>query len=191
MKRRTNLPTSYGGIVIPWRKKQTCEVILTTKQSRNGLCYELPKGKREQGESKEKAAMREIFEECGLPAHQLYPLLNDPILSYARSTQAGVQKILTFWLFTTDHCGPYVPYDNKRHPHAEAIPFARLPHYIANQDDAMHIAAIQPMLAEVMRRMRGICAWDGFFAEHPALAQELDGNMRVFRRSLAVRTVVP
>lgn len=70
--------------------------------------WDLPKGKIESGESKELAAVREVEEECGLPA----PTLGEPLPnSYHMYFLKGrwIFKITYWFHMTTEYAGPLTP----------------------------------------------------------------------------------
>lgn len=77
-----------GGIV--WRKTPTGrQLALIHRPSHDD--WTLPKGKREAGESWQETALREVFEETGLPAK---------LVGFAGSigyTVEGVAKVVLFW----------------------------------------------------------------------------------------------
>lgn len=181
-----DIPTSYGGIVIPWRGADTCEMVLTTVRGENGALYHaLPKGKPKRNESGLDAAKRETAEETGIRIGRLHPLLKAPITEYIRQTGAGQDKRIMLWAIVTDDRGPYAPKNATKHPLAEAVPLHRAAEFLHNPDDAMQIVRLQTMLHEMVTRMKGIFTWNGIFEKHPDLAKELEKNMKKFRRSLA------
>ncbi len=57
--------------------------------------WDLPKGKIEDGESPETAAIREIAEECGIEGHQLKEKITDTYHIYERDGKTYLKK--TYW----------------------------------------------------------------------------------------------
>lgn len=186
MKNSVDLPVSYGGIVFPWRGENTGDIVLTTIRDPQGnIEYALPKGKPKFGESPQATAKRETEEETGIDKRQLRVLSTKPTVDYVRHNRDNHLKHIVLFCMVTDAPDPYTPKNIKRHPAAEAIPLHRAAEYLHNSDDAMQMARIQPILQEVLNRMKGIVTWNGLFAEHPNLAKELEQNMEKFHRSLA------
>jgi 8-oxo-dGTP pyrophosphatase MutT (NUDIX family) len=65
--------------------------------------WTLPKGKLDQGESFEEAAVREVQEETGLRARAVREL---PATSYR---VGGRPKVVRYWLMEVEHEGPFEP----------------------------------------------------------------------------------
>jgi 8-oxo-dGTP diphosphatase len=67
--------------------------------------WTLPKGKLDQGESFEEAAVREVQEETGIRVRLVREL---PGTTYNVS---GRPKVVRYWLMEVEHEGPFVPND--------------------------------------------------------------------------------
>ncbi len=67
---------------------------LTYERFRNGM-WDLPKGKREKGESTAENAVREVMEECGIPAPELGELICVTDHTYHRGGQFVLKH--TYW----------------------------------------------------------------------------------------------
>ena len=67
--------------------------------------WTLPKGKLDQGESFEEAAVREVQEETGIRGRLVREL---PATTYK---VAGRPKVVRYWLMDVEHEGPFVPND--------------------------------------------------------------------------------
>ncbi len=72
---------------------------------RNGI-WDLPKGKIERGEDPEKAAIREIFEECGISALNLVKQLPTSYHTYPFNGQMVLKKTYWFLMTTKDLTTP-------------------------------------------------------------------------------------
>ncbi|MFI3295134.1 MAG: NUDIX domain-containing protein [Rikenellaceae bacterium] len=74
---------------------------------RNGI-WDLPKGKREEGESDEQCALREVSEECGLPLSGL--TLGDKIMTTTHFYHLNIESVTkhTQW-YMMEYCGSAEP----------------------------------------------------------------------------------
>ena len=126
--------TSAGAIVV----NSFGHVLLTTKK---GIFWTLPKGHVEKGESLLESAKREVYEETGLPIHEMNVITPEPIGSIERFKigQDGsnfddeLKKIYLFHL-TTSYVGELTPIDNQ---HIQARWFRRedVPMLLKNNTD--------------------------------------------------------
>ncbi|WP_439127734.1 NUDIX hydrolase [Polaribacter sp.] len=91
--------SAAGGLVLNDKK----EVLFIF---RNGV-WDLPKGRIEKGETNEKAAVREVEEECGIAN---LSLVKPIITTYHTYYQDGLKLKETFWfLMTSDFNGTLIP----------------------------------------------------------------------------------
>ena len=90
---------SAGGVV--FRKTDTgVDVILASRRTRSGdLVWGLPKGRIDEGESKQQAAVREVREETGLTAEIVAPLGR---IAYVYVWEKDrISKVVHFFLMRT------------------------------------------------------------------------------------------
>lgn len=74
---------------------------------RNGM-WDLPKGKREVGESDKECALREVVEECGLTNLSLNSFLKKTYHTYELNGES-ILKITSWFLMHSDFRGIFIP----------------------------------------------------------------------------------
>jgi len=71
---RTARAVSAGGVVLAEPRPDAPVALVAHRSARGSLQWTLPKGAREEGETVEETALREVREECGLEAELIGPL---------------------------------------------------------------------------------------------------------------------
>ncbi len=103
--------------------------------------WDLPKGKIEAEESKELAAVREVEEECGLPAPTLGKALPNSYHMYFLKGR-WIFKITYWFHMTTDYTGPLTPQTEE--DISEVV-------WVKPEDEAEKIENTYPSIQEVLR----------------------------------------
>ena len=93
-----NLIQSSGGVVV---RKSKNRFYIALLYKNNG--WVLPKGRIEKGESDKRAALREVYEEVGIPLGQMKIVKYLGKINYLANLSKPTPKTVSYFLIKTDH----------------------------------------------------------------------------------------
>lgn len=93
-----NLVQSAGGVVI--RKSQHKLYIVLLYKNKDWV---LPKGRIEKGEGEEQAALREVYEETGIPLGKMTAIKHLGKINYITDQPRSMPKTVSYFLIKTNH----------------------------------------------------------------------------------------
>lgn len=93
-----NIVQSAGGVVIRKSEKKFYTVLLYKNKG-----WVLPKGRIEKGESEEQAALREVYEETGIPLRKMTTVKYLGKINYITDQPRPMPKTVSYFLIKTNH----------------------------------------------------------------------------------------
>jgi 8-oxo-dGTP pyrophosphatase MutT (NUDIX family) len=137
--------TSAGGLVLNLNHPDRPAAVIGRYDRKNRLNWSLPKGHIEKGETKEQAAVREVFEETGIQSQLIAPL--GTIRFWFSATDKRIQKTVHHFLFLAETFE--LNADDPEVDEVAWVPYLDLKNRLRHEDEIKLLAKVPGLLGDL------------------------------------------